>query len=447
LQGVNRRPEARRPGRPPEESATAISRPDRRLTLPVLAAGAIGNVLEWYDFGLYGLFAPILAPLFFPAQDRALSLISAYGGFAIGFAMRPIGGAVLGHLGDRLGRRFILVYSIVLMGLATSVIALLPTYAAAGIGAPISLLLVRIVQGFSVGGEFTGSVAYLVETAPQRRRGLAGSVANIGSTAGMLLAAGVAAATTTLADAAQLESWAWRLPFLLGGLIALAGYFLRRRLPEATDHATVQKRADALPLRQAIKEAPGPMLLAVVFTSGYGVVNYLTMVFLPAYASEFGSIAENHALQANTAAQAVALLLVPLAGWLTDWAIRRRTMLALVFGAELVAAWGCFFLAGHGGLAGLWLAQILFGALLALVMGTAPATLSELFRRDYRLSGYSVSFNIGIGIAGGTAPAVAASLIAVTGDRLAPAWYLMIAAAVAAGAALMMKDRSRDPLR
>lgn len=439
---MNRPPATRRPGRPSDRSA----RPGRRLTPATVMAGAVGNVLEWYDFGLYGLFAPVLAPLFFPAHDRVVSLISAYGGFAIGFAMRPIGGAVLGHLGDRLGRRFILVYSVVLMGLATSVIALLPTYAAVGIGAPISLLLVRVVQGFSVGGEFTGSVAYLVETAPERRRGLAGSVANVGSTAGMLLAAGVAAATTTLASPVALESWAWRIPFLLGGVIALGGYFLRSRLPETADRPTARKAGDALPLRQAIKQAPRPMLLAVVFTSGYGIVNYLTMVFLPAYASQFGSIAEDRALQVNTAAQAAALLIVPLAGWLTDHAVRRRTMLILAFAAEVAAAWGCFALASHGGLAGFWLAQLVFGVLLALVMGTAPAMLAELFHREYRLSGYSVSFNIGIGIAGGTAPMVAASLIAATGDRSAPAWYLMIASAAAAAAALMMTDRSRDPL-
>jgi MHS family proline/betaine transporter-like MFS transporter len=412
-----------------------------------LTAGAVGNLLEWYDFALYGFFAPILAPLFFPADDRILSLIGAYAGFAVGFAMRPIGGAVLGHLGDRLGRRFVLVYSIVMMGLATTIIAILPTYHTIGAFAPILLLVVRVFQGFSVGGEFTGSVAYLVETAPKRRRGLAGSVANIGSTGGMLLAVGVAAATTTLADPAQLEGWAWRMPFLLGGLIALGGYFLRRRLPDDGYEPSARKKADPLPLRQAVTQAPGPMLCAVVFTSGYGIVNYLTMVFLPTYASEFGTIAENRALQINTAAQAVALFVVPLAGWLTDHVLRRRTMLIVAFVLELAVAWSAFSLAAHGDLAGFWLAQIVFGILLALVMGTAPAMLAELFPGEYRLSGYSVSFNIGIGIVGGTAPMIATSLIAVTDSLSAPAWYLMAASAVSVGAALWMRDRSREPLR
>ena len=189
------------------------------------------------------------------------------------------------------------------------------------------------------------------------------------------------------------------------------------------------------------------MVYAVLFTSGYGIVNYVTMVFLPVYASEFGSITESLALQINTAAQAVALLVVPVAGWFTDRFVRRRTLLIAAFVAEGGVALGCFTLAEAGGAAGYALAQIAFGFLLALVMGAAPAMLVELFPSEYRMSGYSVSFNTGIGIAGGTAPVVATSLIGATGDLLAPAWFLIFGAALAAGAAFVMKDRSRDPLR
>ncbi len=418
-----------------------------RLSVAALSAGAGGNLLEWYDFGIYGLLAPVLATVFFPAGDRIASLIGAYGLFAAGFAMRPIGGVVLGHLGDRLGRRFVLVYSIVLMGLATAAIAVLPSYETIGVGAPLLLLLLRILQGFSVGGEFTGSVSFLVETAPQHRRGFAGSFANFGSTAGMLLAAAVAATTVTLASAEQLQSWAWRVPFLLGGIAATGGYFLRRRLRETGYQPPAARAGDPLPLKQAITLAPRAMVYAVVFTSGYGIVNYLTMVFLPVYASEFGTVAESLVLQINATAQAVALLVVPFAGWLTDRLVRRRTLLIAAFIAEGGVAWGCFKLAGAGGVAGYASAQIVFGVLLALVMGTAPAMLVELFPSEYRMSGYSVSFNVGIGIAGGTAPVVATTLIGATGDLLTPAWFLMLGAALAAGAVFLMEDRSRDPLR
>jgi MFS transporter, MHS family, proline/betaine transporter len=423
----------------------SASRNDRVLLIPSLA-GAIGNLLEWYDFGLYGLFAPVIAQLFFPDHDRIASLIGAYSGFAIGFAARPLGGAVLGHLGDRAGRRAVLVYSIVLMGFATTATAFLPTYQAIGVGAPLLLLFMRVLQGLSVGGEFTGSVAYLVETAPEGRRGIAGSIANVGATAGMLLAAGVAAATAMFANDAELRNWAWRIPFLLGGIIAVTGYVLRHRLPDSGYTPTPAARS-SLPLRAAIAEAPGAMLCALLFTSGYGIVNYLTMVFLPTYAATFGSVAEEKALQANAAAQALALLVVPLAAWLTDRFVRRRTLLVIAFAAEFAVAWCGIALAWRGGLAGVWVAQLGFAFLLALIMAAEPATLAELFRRDFRLSGYSVSFNLGIGLAGGTAPMIATVLIGVSGNAMAPAWYLMLGSALAAGAAFQMADLSRKPLR
>ena len=308
-----------------------VSERQQRFSAPVLMAGAIGNLLEWYDFGLYGLLAPVLAPLFFPSQDRVASLIGAYAAFAIGFAVRPIGGAVLGHLGDRYGRRVVLLYSVVLMGLGTTVVAALPTYHQIGVGASMLLLLVRVVQGFSVGGEFTSSVAYLVETAPPRRRGIAGSVANIGSTGGMLLAAAAAAATTTLADPAQLATFAWRIPFLLGGVLAACGYFLRSYVREEGFKPDRTATENTLPLRQAMIQMPRTLLFAVMFTCGYGIVDYLTMVFLPAYASEFGGLSEGKALQVNTVAQMLALLVVPCSGWLTDHILPRRTLLLAAF--------------------------------------------------------------------------------------------------------------------
>ena len=419
---------------------------DRHLPLSSLLAGGVGNLLEWYDFGLYGLFAPILAPLFFPAHDRIASLIGAYSGFAIGFAARPLGGVVLGHVGDRVGRRTVMVCSIVLMGFATTAMAILPAYDAIGVGAPMLLLLIRVLQGFSVGGEYTGSVAYLVETAPSKRRGMAGSVANIGATAGMLLASAVVTATAMLAYSPDVQRWAWRIPFLIGGVIAVAGYFLRHRLRE-TGYVPKPSARRSLPLREAIAQAPGAMLLALLFTSGYGVANYLTMVFLPTYAAEFGGVRAEQALQANTAGQALALFVVPLAAWLTDRAIRRRTLLIVAFAAEFVVAWGSFALVGHGNVGGVWAAQLGFAFLLALIMAAEPATLAEQFRGEFRLSGYSVSFNLGIGLAGGTAPLAAVALIAATGNDMAPAWYLMLASAIAAGAAFLMVDRSRKPLR
>jgi MFS transporter, MHS family, proline/betaine transporter len=413
----------------------------------VILAGAIGNVLEWYDFGLYGLLAPVLAALFFPGHSRTASLLEVYGGFAAGFAMRPIGAAVLGQLADRLGRRFMLALSIVLMGIATVAVGLLPTYHSSGFWAPILLITVRLFQGFSVGGEFVGSVTYLVETGQSKRRGVMGSVANLGSTGGMLLAAGVAAAVTGWADPAQLASWAWRVPFWGGGLLALAAYTLRRHLPENWHESELHAKSKRVPpLWEALRDAPGTMAAIILFTSGYGIVNYLTMVFLPTYAREFGSIPEHQVLRINTAGQALALLIVPLAGWFSDRVMRRRTILSIAFVAEAAVSWKGFSLARHGGASGLWVAQLGLAALLAIVMGSAPAMLAEQFRADYRVSGHAVAFNIGIGMAGGTAPMIAMGLIRMMSSVMAPAAYLIFAAMLSALSVLTLTDRSREPL-
>ncbi len=412
-----------------------------RITL----AGAIGNVLEWYDFGLYGLLAPVLASLFFPGEDRIAALLAVYGGFAGGFAMRPIGAIALGHLADRVGRRYVLVLSVVLMGVSTVVVGLLPTYRVLGVWAPILLIVVRLCQGFSVGGEFVDSVTYLVEAAPPGRRGFAGSFANLGSTGGMLLGAAAAAAVTSVASPVALATWAWRIPFLFGGIIASAGYLLRRHLPETIQEpGAAPKVKNEAPLREAIREQPGILMATLLFTSGYGIVNYLTMVLLPTYAREFAQIGEHQALRINAAGQALALLVVPLFGWLSDRVWTRRTIIATAFFIEAVISWEAFQLVQRNGVEGLWIAQLVFAFLLAMVMGTAPAMLSEQFQRRYRVSAHAVTFNIGIGLLGGTAPMVGMALIKATGSNMAPAVYLMIAAGVATIAALSLQERSRQ---
>jgi len=404
----------------------------------IAVAGALGNLLEWYDFGLYGLLAPVLAERFFPAHDPIAALLAVYGGFAAGFAMRPLGAWWLGLLGDRRGRRYVLILSVTLMGVATSAVGMLPTYAQAGLAAPALLILVRLFQGVSVGGEFVDSVTYLVETSPVRRRGIAGSVANIGSTAGMLLAAGVS--SLVLSGHGRGD---WRIAFLLGGVLAAAAYFVRRGLPE-TPIATPTTRQEA-PLRQAIQRQPWLLLATLAFTSGYGIANYLSMVFLPAWAHEFHGMAEAQALRINTAGQGLALFVVPLAAWVSDRWISRRALLFLTFAAEAVLAWEAYRLAGTGAV-GFWAAQLALAFLLAVVMGTAPAMLGEQFPAEYRVSAHAVAFNLGIGIAGGTAPMIALALIHSSGNPMMAAIYQAVACALAAAAALALHNRSREPL-
>ena len=418
----------------------------QKLSVLSLTAGLMGNVLEWYDFGLYGYFAPLIAARFFPAHEAILSLIAAYAGFAVGFAMRPFGALFFGHIGDRIGRRTVLVVSVALMGLATTAIGLLPNFHMVGLWAPALLLLVRLFQGFSVGGEFTGSVSYLIETAPANRRGYAGSYANIGSTGGYLLAAAMAAVTMALIHSHPSWSWAWRLPFLGGGVIAVLALWLRRRLPESAYEPDPPAPTDTPPLLKAFRTSPRILVLVMLLTWGYGVVNYLTMVFLPTFASGFGTITPAAALTLNTLADGVAILVVPVAGLLSDTRLRRRTLLLIAFGGFFVTAYGFFALALKGTILAVAVAQLGFGATLGVVMGVAPAMLAEAFPGEFRLSGYSLAFNFGLGLGGGTAPLIATALIDASGVTLAPAFYLMFGAFLAMIALYFMPDRSREPL-
>ena len=193
----------------------------------VLGAAVVANVLEWYDFGLYGYFAPILAGLFFPAQDKFVSLISTFGVFAVGFLVRPLGAVVFGHLGDKVSRNRALSTSIMLMAVPTTLLGLLPTYAQVGIAAPIALILIRILQGFSVGGQLGGSLTILVENAPPGRRGLVGSWSNGGAVMGMLLGSGIGALITSTASPEWVNTWGWRIPFLFGSLVGAVGFYMR----------------------------------------------------------------------------------------------------------------------------------------------------------------------------------------------------------------------------
>jgi MHS family proline/betaine transporter-like MFS transporter len=312
-------------------------------------AGTVGNVMEWYDFALYGFFVPVLAQLFFPASSSLGSLVATFGVFAAGFLMRPVGGVVFGYIGDRLGRAAVLRISVATMGAATLLLGVLPTADQVGVWATVLLLAVRLLQGLSVGGEFSGSVTYMVETSPLHRRGLAGSWANVGSLAGTLLGSGLAALLSSVLSQDDLLGWGWRLPFLLGGLFGLGASVYLRRLHETPhmEHHEGQHREDS-PLREALTANRRETVLAIMFASGYGIVFYISLVYLPTFASEVGSTANDFALRVNAVVIALAIPLVVLSGWLSDRLVRRRTMLIAAFGLLGAGGWALVAVRAHG---------------------------------------------------------------------------------------------------
>ncbi|MGA8258736.1 MAG: MFS transporter [Arenicellales bacterium] len=419
----------------------------RDHTPKTIIGGTIGNVMEWYDFALYGFFAPILAQLFFPSHSHLVSLIATFGVFAAGFVMRPLGGAVFGFIGDRHGREAVLRISIITMGSATLLLGMLPTAAQAGIWASVLLVLVRLLQGLSVGGEFSGSVTYMVETSPLNRRGFAGSWANFGSLIGTLLGSGLAALVVSTLDHGMVVRWGWRVPFILGGFLGAAAWLYVRKLGTTPhmDHHERQHEQDS-PLREVLTRNRRETVLAVLFASGYGIFFYIPIVYLPTYASEIGHMANGTALQINTLGIAIAMPFIPLSGWLSDRFIRRRSLLLIAFAAVVVVGWPLVALAADG-LHDLVVSQLLFSLIMAVPLGVAPAMFVEMFPAADRLTGYSVAFNLGLGIAGGTAPMIATWLITVTGVGSAPGAYLAAASLLSVIALWLMQDRSREALR
>jgi MHS family proline/betaine transporter-like MFS transporter len=418
----------------------------KRMTM--VLAGFVGNVVEWYDFAVYGYMAGILSSLFFPSDDAVAGLIATYGVFAAGFIMRPIGSGLFGWLGDTIGRSRTMYLSVMLMMLPTFLLGCLPTYQQVGIAAPIFLVLIRLIQGLSVGGEFSSSVTYLVETAAVKRRGISGSWANTGSIFGMMLGAGASALMTSVLPADSIHEWGWRLPFLFGGVIGIISIVLRRHLPRSKHfqrhHA---ERADTSPLLEAFTTNRREMILAITFASAYGVLFYLPLVYLPEWLHSETGMARDLALQINTTATAVLLFLIPISGWIGDHLLRRTHFIATAMLLMALSGWPLYHWLADGGLVAAIVVQSVLIVFVAVPLGSAPAMFAELFPARDRLSGYSVAYNLGLGVVGGTTPMLSTWLIKTSGYSTAPAAYLVLMAGIAFITLLVMRDRSREALR
>ncbi|MFF3286062.1 MFS transporter [Streptomyces sp. NPDC003023] len=439
-------------------SASAASSPprgvDRTTRRRVVAASFIGNFVEWFDYAAYGYLAATISTVFFPATDRTTALLATFGVFAVSFFVRPLGGFVWGHIGDRVGRRSALSLSIVVMSAATFCLAWLPSYASAGVAAPLLLLLIRIVQGFSASGEYAGASAFLVEYAPEGRRGRYAAVVPASTAAGLLLGSLIAALLTAVLSDSQMHSWGWRLPFLLAAPMGLIGRYIRLRLEDTpvflameeqqeASGATAQKAA---PAREMLRANRRPLVLAMAVTALNAVGFYILLSYMPTYMSQELGLGSAESFLTTTVSLATYVGLVSFAGLASDRFGRKRMLISasVLFALCSVPA---FALLDGAGFLTVVLIQVLLGAMLTLNDGTLPSFLAELFPTRVRYSGFAVSFNLANALFGGTAPFVATLLIAWTDNRLAPAWYLAGAALVSLCAVLMSRETSREPLR
>lgn len=420
---------------------------DFHLPPKAILASIVGNVMEWYDFALYGFMATIIANLFFPNESQLVSLVATYGIFAAGFIMRPIGAIFFGILGDKIGRSRTMMISLIMMVIPTFCLGLLPTYEKIGIFAPILLIIIRLVQGISVGGELPSSATFLVESSPKNQRGRSGSWTNFGSTLGVLLGSGMATLTITLLDDTVVMAWGWRMPFLFGGLLGCLAIFLRKGLSKSEHFQKyIKKKSKQSPLKEAFTTGLKETTQGFLFASSYGVVYYSTMVYLPTWISNQTSIPLKESMFFNTMTFIIVVPLIILAGWISDRYIKRTHFIALSMGICTVLVIPAALWMTSGGIAAAFISQLIFGILMAIPLGVAPALFVELFPTSHRLTGYSISFNLGMGIVGGTTPMLVTWLIARTGMSIAPALYMLFWGIIAVITLLKMQDHSREEL-
>ncbi len=396
----------------------------------VVMGGAFGNLIEWYDWTIFGLLASVFAPALMPGSDPTAKLVGVLLTFAVGFLLRPIGSLVLSPMADRYGRQRMLALTIIMMGVGSLIVALTPSYGSIGVLAPVLLLVARLLQGFSAGGEFQGSATYLAEHAPADRRALVSSWHVVSIGLAVLLATGVAALTTSLIPQPALGTWGWRLPFLFGALLSLYGVWIRLRLPETPSFKKVEQRReiDANPLLNAIRRHPRESLFVFVIQMGT-VQFYIWTVFLPTYAHLSGNLPLSEGLWGGIIGLIVYTGGTPIAAAISD-RIGRKPLLFIAFGGFFILTWPLLMLLRNGDFATYLLVDVVGMALIASGNGVLTAVLCELFPTGLRASGIGLPYAICSAIFGGTAPLIATALLARQMDW-GVALYVMVICLVA----------------
>jgi MHS family proline/betaine transporter-like MFS transporter len=410
-------------------------------TRRLIAAGTIGNVLEWYDFAIYGYFAATIGRTFFPAESPVAQVLAAFGIFAVGYLMRPLGGIVVGHIADRFGRRAALTFSVMAMAVPTFLVGVLPGYEVLGVAAPILLTLLRVVQGLSVGGEATTAFVFLVERAGPGRRGAIGALASCGANLGMLSGSAAGALLATAMPASMLDAWGWRLPFLLGLLVGVAGYFLRRHIVETPRDAAAMPAT--APLVETLRHH-GRLVARLAGLAAFNAIGfYLMFLYVVSWLQSVDGLAPARALGFNTVSM---LLLLPVMfgmGWLSDRIGRKRLLLAAT-ALGFVGALPLLWLMHHPHPAMILLGEAGFVLILGTVLGIMPAIMVEATPLGVRCTAISLGYNIAFGIMGGLTPLAAAWLIDRTAMDLSPAFMMMAAAAISFASILTFRESYLD---
>jgi MHS family proline/betaine transporter-like MFS transporter len=413
----------------------------KKLARTILTS-MMGNLFEWYDFALFGYFAPIIGKLFFPSFDSITQLLSAYGAFAAGYLARPLGGLLFGHIGDRYGRKKALVLTILLMAIPTAIIGILPTYEDIGITASVLLIILRLFQGVSMGGNYSGSITFTTEHSPEKKRGLIGSFAVTSCLMGLLLGSATAALFSCVFEPIQLETWGWRIPFLAGIFICLIGYYMRRTVPESPAYEAAQKAGELInnPIKSLFSNYGTVLFFMVAVVMLHDLSFYILFMYMPTHLTEFLSINKSAAFTINTLNMIFVILFTLGSAWLSDYYGRKKIMgfSAILF---IVGTIPLLMIVNSSAnhLVYIFLAQTLLAVGVGGYFGPLPALMVEAYPTKIRNSAISATTNISGPIFGGTAPLVVTFLINTTGSNMVPAYYLTAGAVLALLALVKIK--------
>lgn len=402
-----------------------------------IIAGLYGNALEWYDFMLYASFAPLFAKIYFPTNTYFISLLTTFAVFSIGFFMRPLGGALLGHYADYAGRRKALIVAIVTMTLATAIIAALPGFYSIGLISPVLFVLFRLIQSIAIGGELPGTTTFLIEHTKSNRRGFIGSLVLSTAFLGIFFGALVAAILSKVMTAEDLLQWGWRMAYLFGAVLGVMGIYLRFKSKE-TNEFLKNEKSSALPAKVVITVYKYKLLMAIIFTGVMASSNYAIIAFITNFLLRTEHLLLSDVLTINFISLLTLTALIPVAGILSDYFGVISVFLCGIFSLPTLI-FPIFYLLSRGSLAYALYGELLLVLAIAPINATLPTILASMFPTAIRASGVSIGYNIGQAVFGGTLPLIALTLVEYTGNKFAPAWYLFVLALVAIIAALYLQ--------
>ncbi|PNU06763.1 MFS transporter [Novosphingobium guangzhouense] len=418
-----------------------------KLLHRAIAASAIGNATEWFDYGIYAYGVTYIAAAIFPGETSEATLF-ALATFAISFLVRPLGGFFWGPLGDKYGRKAVLGITIVMMAGATVAVGLIPSYATIGVWAPVLLVILRMVQGFSTGGEYGGAAIFMAEYAPDAKRGFYGSFLEVGTLAGFCAGAMLMLGFSLLLGDSAMRDWAWRLPFLLAGPLGFVGVYLRARMEETPlfrEAEKAEEQSSRAPLRELWARHRRPLLAMSGLVIALNVVNYTLLSYMPTYLERRLGLSTDAALAVPIAGMLFMMVLLPFAGALSDRIGRKPMWMASLIGL-ILAVVPLYHVMGIG-LASAVVGYAVLGVLYVPQLATISATFPAFFPTAVRFAGFAVAYNLSTSLFGGTAPAVNAWLIDRTGDPLMPAYVMIAACLVGLVALRFTEETAGKPLR